>query len=101
MKLLAPLLFATSALASTLYTKPCYCGDSCETYEFDRGQSWTDGACNTLSRGMASFWVYDVSQCTLYNQGDCQGSTWNTNLNNQCFNSDIGWIWSYRCSRTA
>jgi hypothetical protein len=91
---------ATTASATThVYVKPCYYADSCETYEYAQGVLWEIGQCSNFPRGMASFSVYDVpSYCRFYSGSNCEGSAWTVNIDNTWFNSNIGWIWSFKCT---
>lgn len=90
--------FTTAVMATTLDVKPCYYGDSCETYEYWEGTTWQKGQCVNFATGMASFKVYNAhSYCQLFTSSNCEGGVWNDNIDNTWFNSDIGWLWSFKC----
>ncbi|KAJ9139127.1 hypothetical protein NKR23_g8147 [Pleurostoma richardsiae] len=97
-------LFPAAALGAGLLTQECYCGESCQSYEWDSGFSWSNGDCFNFN-GAAAYAINTPNvYCQIFNGANCQGSQVDTSgcsadANNFycCWNSGIGWLYSAIC----
>ncbi|KAJ5876247.1 uncharacterized protein N7529_001831 [Penicillium soppii] len=91
-------LVTTASAQGRVWAKPCYSSDSCEQYEYVDGVLWEKGECVSFARGMASYAMWGFGGCQFFNEGSCAGRSKTDYAPNVWYNSDISWIWSFRCT---